>query len=708
MNAPALPAMLADNPRLDRWVGFPAPGVVAVKTGRVEIGQGALTALLQIAAEELDVAPSRIRLQSGDTSATANEGITAGSLSVAMGGGALRAACAEVRAAFLAVAAERLGCDAAALSVADGTILKDGAPSGLDYWALAGDVDLARDAVGGVAAKQAGAYSLVGKSLPRVDLPGKLFGEAVFIHDVVLPGMLHARVVRQPCRGATIAAIDEAALRRAAKGEIEIVRSGDFVALVGADEMAVERAGLAAETHVTWDGVEPISPQAEDAKWVLQQPTVDNAYGAPEAEASAATSGQRVEARISRAHLAHASIAPSCALASFQDGKLEVWSHSQGVFPLRAAIAGMLKLDPSAVTVRHVQGAGCYGHNGADDVAGDAAAIATLMPGKPIRVRWRREEEFGFEPVSPSMVVNVKAIVGDDGKPVDWTTEIWSGRHSSRPGRSGGNLLAAEALPNPPPAPAPGDLPESAGGGGTRNGSPLYAIPQKRVVHHLITETPVRTSALRGLGTMPNIFAIETLIDELAERAGVDPVAYRLSILDDERAKAVVSHAATMAAWDPAAPSGTGTGRGIGFARYKNSAAYTACVAEVEVEEEIRVLRIWCATDTGLVVNPDGAINQLEGGIVQSASWVLKEQVRFSDTGIASRDWDSYPVLRFTEMPEIFVELVNDRQAPSLGVGEATAGPTAAAIGNAVAHALGVRLRDLPLTRERVMEALLA
>jgi CO/xanthine dehydrogenase Mo-binding subunit len=707
MNAPALPAMLADNPRLDRWVGFPAPGVVAVKTGRVEIGQGALTALLQIAAEELDVAPERIRLQSGDTSATANEGITAGSLSVAMGGSALRAACAEVRAAFLAAAASRLGCDAAVLSVADGAILKDGAASGLDYWALAGDVDLARDAAGGVPVKAAGAYGLVGKSLPRVDLPGKLFGEAVFIHDMVLPGMLHARVVRQPCRGATIAAIDEAALRRAAKGEIEIVRSGDFVALLGEDEMAVERAGLAAETHVTWDGVEAISPQAEDAKWVLQQPTVDAVHGAPEAEA-AVSGGQRVEARISRAHLAHASIAPSCALASFRDGKLEVWSHSQGVFPLRAAIASMLKLDPAAVTVRHVQGAGCYGHNGADDVAGDAAAIATLKPGRPIRVRWRREEEFGFEPVSPAMVVNVKAIVGDDGKPIDWTTEIWSGRHSSRPGRSGGNLLAAEALPNPPPAPAPGDLPESAGGGGTRNGTPLYAIPQKRIVHHLITETPVRTSALRGLGTMPNVFAIETLIDELAERAGVDPVAYRLSILDDARAKAVVAHAAKMAAWDPAAPSGTGTGRGIGFARYKNSAAYTACVAEVAVEEEIRVLKVWCATDTGLVVNPDGAINQLEGGIVQSASWVLKEQVRFSETGIASRDWDSYPVLRFSEMPEIFVELVNDRQAPSLGVGEATAGPTAAAIGNAVAHALGVRLRDLPLTRERVMEALLA
>ncbi len=365
----------------------------------------------------------------------------------------------------------------------------------------------------------------------------------------------------------------------------------------------------------------------------------------------------------------------------------------------------MLKLEPAAIAVKHVQGVGCYGHNGADDAAADAAAIAVLRPGEPIRVRWRREEEFGFEPVSPAMVVNVRASLDDAGRPVDWTTEIWSATHNARPGL--GNLLAAEALPDPPPPPPPADVPETSGGGATRNGEPLYAFAAKRIVHHLIAHVPVRTSALRGLGAMPNVFAIESFIDELAERAGADPVAYRLSLLDDTRARGVIEHVARLCDWDRRIAAEPAIG--IGFARYKNRAAYSAVVAQVNVEEEIRVTRVWCATDAGLVVNPDGAVNQLEGGILQAVSWVLKEQVRLDNSGIRGRDWDNYPVLKFSEVPEVTVELVDAKSdLPPLGVGEATAGPTAAAIGNAVARALGARLRDLPLTRERVMAALLA
>jgi nicotinate dehydrogenase subunit B len=382
-----------------------------------------------------------------------------------------------------------------------------------------------------------------------------------------------------------------------------------------------------------------------------------------------------------------------------------VWTHSQGVYPLRAALARTLKLDPGSIVVRHAQGPGCYGHNGADDAAADAAVIAFKTPGKPIRVRWRRDEEFGFEPVSPAMVVSVQAVLDDAGRPADWTTEIWSGKHGNRPG-GGGNLLAAEALPNPPPAPP---AVEAVGppGAGTRNGEPLYAFPAKRIVHHLIAETPVRTSSLRGLGATANLFAIESAIDEMAERAGQDPVAYRLSILTDPRARAVVERVAEMADW-PHAPDGPGQGRGIGFARYKNMAAYAAVVVDVEVDEAIRLTRVWCAADGGLIVNPDGAINQLEGGIIQGASWALKEGVRLDTGGISSRDWETYPVLRFTEVPEVTVELIDPKtDLPPLGVGEATGGPTVAAIGNAVAKALGARLRDLPLTRERVMAALL-
>jgi CO/xanthine dehydrogenase Mo-binding subunit len=699
----ALTGALAEHPRLDQWVAFPAPGRVTVYSGKVEIGQGVLTAMVQLAAEELDVAPSRIAIAAGDTDHTPNEGFTAGSQSMQFGGVALRQACAEVRALFLRHAAAKLGCGVDALAVADGRIVRDGTPTTEDYWTLAPSVSLATTATGGAARKPRARHSVVGQSEARLDLPAKVFGAAIFLHDMALDGMRHARVVRQPRRGATIGPVDEAAIRKAARGAIEIVRHGSFLAIVGDDETAVEAAAVAAETHVRWLGVEPINPAQQQASALLQQPTIDRTVGAPPSDAARRT---HHEATYTRGYLAHASIAPSCALAQFRDGHLTVWTHAQGVFPLRASLAQSLKLDPKNISVRHVQGPGCYGHNGADDVAADAAIIATLMPGKPIRVRWRREEEFAFEPVSPAMVVKVRAALDDNGRPADWTAEIWSGVHSARPGS--GNLLAAQALPEPPPEPAPADVPDAGGGGAVRNGTPLYDIAAKRFIHHLVPETPIRTSALRGLGAMPNVFAIECFIDELAERAGEDPVAYRLACLSDPRARAVIERVAKMSGWRAGVPPGSGRGRGIGFARYKDRAAYAAVVTELEADETIRLIKMWCAADAGLVVNPDGVINQLEGGMIQSASWVLKEQVRLETTGIASRDWETYPVLRFSEVPEIAVELLPAVDDVPLGAGEATAGPTAAAIGNAVAHALGARIRDLPLTRERIMATLLA
>src|SRR5215469_5812224 len=699
-----LPPLLAANPRLDQWVRFPSPGRVEVSTGRVEIGQGVLTAMLQIAAEELDVSPERILLQTGDTDLTPNEGYTAGSQSIQFGGVALRLACAEVRALFLDHAAANFGHSRADLTVRDGAILHRGEATGHDYWSLVAAVDLSRDVSGRAPTKPVGDYRVVGRSAPRVDLAAKVFGEPAFIHDMMLDGMAHARVVRQPRRSATINTIDETALRRSAKGPIEIFRDGNFLAILGADETVVEAAAAVAPNHVSWDGVDPINPFQEEARWLLQQPSNDRIVGP--ARLDSASSSNRYEASYTRMHVAHASVAPSCGLALYRDGRLEVWTHSQGVYPLRDALARTLQLDPAAISVRHVQGPGCYGHNGADDAAADAAVIAFQKPGKPVKVRWRREDEFGFEPVSPAMLVTAEAVLDGSGRPADWTTEIWSGRHTNRPG-SGGNLLAAEALPDPPPPP-PASESSYPPGAGTRNGEPLYDFPAKRIVHHLIAETPVRTSSLRGLGATLNVFAIESSMDVLAERAGIDPVAYRLSVLSDTRARAVIEHVARISGWAPDLPAGTGRGRGIGFARYKNMAAYAAVVAEVAVDENVRLLRVSCAADTGLVINPDGAINQLEGGIIQAASWALKEGVRLDARGISSRDWEGYPVLRFTEVPEVTVELVNPAaDLPPLGVGEASGGPTVAAIGNAVAHALGARIRDLPLTRERVVAALL-
>ena len=704
--APApLPPLLAANPRLDQWVGFGEPGRVRVATGRVEIGQGVLTAMRQIAAEELEVALDRIVLRSGDTDLTPNEGYTAGSQSIQFGGVALRLACAEVRALFLDHSAAAFGYALAELAVHDGAVMHRGEPTGQDYWSLAAAIDLSRHATGRAPAKQPDDYRVVGRSAPRIDLAAKVFGEPVFVHDMVLDGMVHARVVRQPRRGATIKAVDEAALRRAAKGPIEIIRNGNFLAISGADETVVEAVAAVASNYVVWDGVDAINPFQEEARWLLQQPSIDRVVGAPQPPGSTPVAN-RYEATYTRMHIAHASVAPSCGVAVYSDGRLQVWTHSQGVYPLRDALARTLKLDPAMISVRHVQGPGCFGHNGADDAAADAAAIALQTPEKPVRVRWRREEEFGFEPVSPAMVVTARAALDAAGRPADWTTEIWSGRHSSRPG-GGGNLLAAEALPDPPPAP-PATESSNPPGAGTRNGEPLYSFPAKRIVHHLIPETPMRTSSLRGLGATLNVFAIESSMDELAERAGEDPVAYRMSVLTDARARAVVEHTARISGWQTGLPPATGRGRGIAFARYKNVAAYAAVVAEVEVDEVIRLTRVWCVADAGLVINPDGAVNQLEGGVIQAASWALKEGVRLDSGGISSRDWEGYPVLRFTEVPEVTVELLGpSADLPPLGVGEASGGPTVAAIGNAVAHALGTRLRDLPLTRERVMAALL-
>ncbi len=711
MNAPSqipLPGPLADNPNFDRWLDFSSPGHVTVLTGRVEFGQGVLTAMAQLAADELDIDPSRITVVGGDTALTPNEGYTAGSWSMQAGGVALRQACADARLLFTAQAAAVLNCKADALAVSDGKFLRNGAATGLDYWTLAAAIDLTVTATGAGKRKPVSALKNIGTSMARLDLPGKVFGASAFIHDMTMPGMVHARVVRQPNKSARIGAIDEAAIKRAAKGRIDFVRTGDFLAILGDDETAVDLAAAASGQHVKWQHVElPVAAQQE-AAWLLQRPAIDKVIGEP--EPADPQGRERFEATYTRGYLAHASISPSCGLALYQDGRLTVWTHCQGVFPLRGALARTLKLDAASITVHHVQGSGCYGHNGADDAAADAAIIAMQKPGTPIRVRWGREEEFVYEPKTPSMVVKVRALVGADGKPSDWTAEIWSATHNGRPG-SGNNLLGAYALPEFPPDPPPHDVPEAGGGGGTRNATPLYDIAQTRIIHHLVPETPIRVSSFRGLGAMPNVFALESAIDELAERAGRDPLAYRLSIASNPRVRGVLEKVGAMAKWQAGAPPGTGIGRGIAFAQYKNKAGYAAVVVELEVEEEIRLRHVWCAADAGLVVNPDGTLNQIEGGIIQSASWVMKEQVRFDgeaqNCGIASYDWETYPVLKFSEIPPIDIELINTKDETPLGVGELTAGPTAAAIGNALSHALGTRIRDLPLTRERIMAALL-
>ena len=703
MSAPALPTSLVENPRLDRWIRFLPDRTVRIATGKVEIGQGVVTALGQIAADELDVPFERVVVLSGDTAEGPDEMYTTSSLSIEMSGGSIRLVCAEVRAKAIDRAALRLNCSPDELEVIDGRFLQNGAESGQDYWSVAGEIDFTQAPTGANRTKPVGAYKVVGRSVPRLDLPAKVTG-AAFLHDVLPQGVLHARMLRQPNPGATLASLDEAAIRRAAKGELQILRDVNFVAFVSPVESVAQGAAAAAAAHAVWTNLRHIDPAQQEAAWLKGQPSIDRTIGAPPARS---TPRRPFEITVSRPYIAHASMGPSCALAEFREGHLTVWSHGQGMHPLRRNLAAVLSLPVEAITARHLHGAGCYGHNGADDAALDAALIASQLPGKLIRLQWRREEEFGFEPVGPAMLVTLHIDLDERGRPADWATEIWSATHVQRPGMGSGYLLASEALANPPPEVKPTDPPEERGGGGTRNAVPLYDVPAHRILHHLVARPPVRTSALRGLGALPNVFAIESAMDELAARAGEDPVAYRLSILSEPRARRLVEEVAERANWSTRGPAGTGKGLGLGFARYKNRAAYAAVVAAVTVQESVRVDRVWALADAGLVVNPDGARNQLEGGIVQAISWTLKEQVRFDERGIASCDWQGYPILRFSELPEIEAELVDGAGNPSLGVGECTVGPTAAAIGNAVAHALGVRVHDMPLTRDRIMAALL-
>lgn len=702
-SAAKLPPTLDKNRRLDRWARINPDGTVTVRSGKVEIGQGIVSAIAQIAAEELDVNYSRIRTVPVDTTISPNEGSTSGSRSIEEGGEAMRQACAEIRDALLQAAARKLNASLERLAVEDGTISVRGSGDTITYWQLAPEVDLARDATGQVRPKPADEFKLVGKALPRLDITAKLTG-AAFIHDLDLPGMLHGRIVRPPSYRAKLISLDDAAATAAA-GVRAIVREGSFLGVIAGREEQAVKAMKALARGCEWREQADLPDVDAMPDFLLAQPAEDETLS--DKSAASAAHGKTLTATYTRPYLAHASIGPSCAVAWWHDGTLEIWSHSQSIYALRDEIAKILKLPAGNVVARHADGAGCYGHNGADDVALDAALLARAVEGHPVRVQWMREDEFAWEPFGPTMVVKVGGSLAANGTIADWKEEIWGNRHITRPGRQPEpGLLAAWHFDQgfePPPAV---DMPLAMGGGSQRNAVPYYDFPGQRVVNHAVKTMPVRTSTLRALGAYLNVFAIESFMDELAAASGSDPVEFRLRHLKDERAQAVIRAAAAKAGWKPGAKGDGTRGMGIGFARYKNIGDYVAVVAEVAVAESVRVVRAVAAIDCGRIVNPDGIINQVEGGIVQATSWTLKEQVRFDRTRITTRTWEDYPILTFSEAPKVETVLIDRPGQASLGVGEGMAGPTAAAIANAVFNAMGVRVRELPMTPERIVAAM--
>jgi nicotinate dehydrogenase subunit B len=709
-----LPASLARLPDLDEWIRIDAADTVTAFTGKVELGQGLRAAIARIVAEELDVDLMRVEVVTADTGRAQDEGVTSGSLSIQESGLAIRQAAAEVRSHLLEVAAERFDVAASDLGVRDGTIFLGEQPLST-YWELFGGRLLGRTATGKPQPKPPARFQVVGKRRTRPDLVEIVTGSKLYVHDLTPPDLLHGRVVRPPSPSAALDELDES--HGELDGVVTLVRDGSFVGVVAElEERAIDAADALRRASV-WREQPTLPPLDELPAWLKrrggQSFLIVDGVGVdaevPPIETPAGA-GVTVRAGYTRPYTMHGSIGPSAAVAVWTDGLLTVWSSTQGVFPLQRALAAVLRVDRESVRVVHVEGAGCYGHNGSDDVALDAALLARAVPGRPVRVAWSREDEHCWEPYGPAAVVELEASLDRAGAVLDWNHDVWSPSHTGRAAAAPDGvsaLVAAWHLADPLPRFEPPPMAKLPHVGIHRNADPYYAFPRKRVVKHFVKDHSVRTSSLRSLGAFANVFAIESFMDELAETANVDPIAFRLGYLDDPRAREVLELAADGIAWGERS-AGDGRGIGIAFARYKNSACYAAVAVELSVDDttaEVELERVVIAADAGQVVDPSGLENQLEGGVVQALSWTLAERVAFDDTRITSVDWATYPILSFSRIPAVETLLIDRPNLPPLGAGEATQGPTPAAVANAIAAATGVRVRELPITPDRLRAA---
>lgn len=718
-NAPASPAAssfffdgLRPDSRIQDWITLPEPGVVQLTSGKVDIGQGISTALAQIVAEELGVDLGQVRVRAPSTRYSPDEGVTSGSFSVQKSGQAIRLACASLRQAALRACASAQQANAAGLDVRRGCFLLPSGEAVSNYWDPVIGPLISQPIDPAARARDTTGYAVVGTNAPRLDLPAKVFGTFQFIQDLVLPDMLHGRVVRTPNRAARLKrlAVDASMLGERFHGT-QLIHDGHFLAVLSSREETAIAAAAWLAGNVEWE-MPVIHPTEDTLPQFLRTARQRTRSVALRGNGEPRTQLE-LHARYSRPYVAHASIAPSCGLALWAPGRLEVWSHSQGIFNLRAALETFMVRDHPEraglpIDVHHAESAGCYGHNPADDVAFDAVLLARAVPGRPVRVLWSRADELSCGPLGPAQAVEIAGSVGADGRIACWRQEGWANGYTTRPGRHGHDVLSflgAGQLSRPFQTPVALDPPLSVGGGGDRNAEPQYDIDDLRVDHHLLEEMPLRASALRTLGAHPNVFAIESFMDELADSAGFDPVDFRLQHLSDPRARDVIEQAIASAPWWSEARA-EGVGVGLGYARYKLTGAWCAVAVRIVAEETIRVTDACAAVDVGLVVNPDGVRNQIEGGIIQGCSWTLHEAIHFNEREITTRSWEDYPILRFGSAPRVQVVVIDRPDQPSVGAGEASLGPASAAIGNAVYNALGIRVRDLPITIERLMEAM--
>ena len=684
-----------DPSEVDSFLAIHPGGTVTVFTSKVDVGTGLRIAVAQMAAEELGIPVEQVTVVDGDTATCPDQGGTGGSTGLTRGGMEVRQAAATARQALEA--------------------------SGVTLASLAGrPLSLKVDPKAPL--RSASAFTAIGKSSPRPDVPAKCTGTRTYVHDVTLPNMLHARVIRPNAMGATLAAVDESSI--AAIPGVRVVRVRDFLAVASKDEWAAIRASR--ELKATWTESATLPGSDGLDRWTRNGQEMkaggSTIYGAGNPDRATTSAANKYSATYFWPYQSHASLGPSCAVADIHaDGGGTVWSASQGTHGLRGNLAKVFGLDASKLRVIFADGSGSYGTNGGDHAAADAVLLSKTL-GQPVRVQWSREDETGWDPKGPQQLLDISAGLDASGHIVVWETHMWLSNNA--PGSRA--LLAADAV----------GLPQEHGQGAgaiTQNAEPPYASDNGRVVVHWIAEAPLQLSNLRAPGKIANVFAVESFTDELAFALHADPVEFRLSRLHDPRvgppnederrrhvarAREAIERAARTFGWtprpspNPQAQQGDAlVGRGFSYMRYKQAENYVAMAMEVAVNPktgQITVRRVVCAHDCGLVVNPDALKNQIEGCIVQTISRTLHEEVTFDRSRVTSVDWASYPILRFPEAPSVELILIDRPDQPLLGAGEASTAPVAAAVANAVFDATGARLRSVPFTAARVKAALVS
>ena len=693
---------------VDSFLAVAQDGTVTVFAGKVDLGTGLRTALRQIAAEELNVLFDQVTLIEGDTALTPDQGPTWGSLSIQIGGVQIRQAAATARNALAEMAAKKLGVPVGDLEVKDGVIRSKADPTrSASYRELIGDRAFRLKVDKNASLKDPSTYTIVGKSIQRVDIPAKVTGEWTYMQDFRVPGMLHARVVRPPAIGATLLEVDANSVNDVT-GFVKVVRIKDFLAVVTETEWGAIQAARKLRTRWSpWEGL-PEMDRLYD--YVRKTPAAkdDVAVNAGDAKSALAGAAKAHTATYEFAIHTHGSIGPSCAVAETRDGHVTVWSASQATHWLRRQLAALLSMPEGAIRVVYLDGAGCYGRNGHEDAACDAALISREIGGRPVRVQWMREDEHGWDPKGPPTLVEIRGGLDSNGQVVAWQSEFWIPR--------------TEITEWPPTIAATlAGLPhkEAINPGNIHQDSvPSYSFPNMHALLHRLDSTPFRASWIRSPGRMQNTYANESFMDELAAAAGVDSVEFRLRHLTDPRGVAVLKAAEARAGWTPrpspaagAARSESGVGRGVSYVKYENVRTYVAAVAEVEASRqtgEVRVRRVVVAHDCGLIINPDGVKNQIEGSVVQTVSRTLKEELTWDRSRVTSVDWATYPILTFPEVPEVVIELIDRPTEPPWGAGEPSAAVIPSAIANAIFDAIGVRVRTIPFTPERVRAAVRA